>query len=123
MRITAIALIVSLITLTASNALAQETTDWRHVAEAIQLGSKVKIQTTEGQRLSGTLMRVDDTSVSVKKNTRRPEAAVTITYDRIANLERDHGSGMSWGKAVGIGLGAGAGVMLTLIFFAMQLDD
>ena len=60
MRAIAIALIASLITLSAANAFAQETDDWRKVADAIPLGSKVKIQRVDGSRVSGTLMRVDD---------------------------------------------------------------
>ena len=77
MRLTAIALVVSLFTLSAGNAFAQEAPAWRKVADAIPLGSKVKLQTLEGKRVSGTLMRVDDTAVVVKKNTRMPDAAVT----------------------------------------------
>src|SRR5688500_17122559 len=98
MRLTAIALVVSLFTLSAGNAFAQEAPAWRKVADAIPLGSKVKLQTLEGKRVSGTLMRVDDTAVVVKKNTRMPDAAVTIAFDQIANMERSHGDGMSWGK-------------------------
>jgi len=134
MRLTAIALIVSLFTLTASNAFAlsteaaraakveQESTDWHKVADAIPLGSKVKVHTLEGKRVTGTLMRVDDTAVMVKKNTRRPEAGVIVTYDHVTNIERDNGGGLSWGKALGIGLGAGAGVILTIFIIALQLD-
>ena len=122
MRTTAIALIVSLFTLTAGHAFAQEAQQWRKVADAIPLGSKVKIQTLEGKRLSGTLMRVDDTGVAVKKNTRLPEAAVTVTYDAIANIERDHGGGMNLGKAIGFGLAAGASAIATIFVIALQLD-
>ena len=83
MRSTALALIVSFLTLGTGDAFAQqdEATAWRQVAEAIPLGSKVKIQTLENERLSGTLMRVDGTSVMVKRNTRRPEPARTIAFD------------------------------------------
>ena len=110
-------------TLTAGNAFAQEATTWRKVAEAIPLGSKVKIQTLDGKRVSGTLMRVDDTGVLVKKDTRMPESAITVTYDQIANIERNHaGGGMSWGKAIGLGIGAGAGAILTILVIALQLD-
>ena len=122
MKAIAIALIVSLFTLTASSAFAQESTDWHKVAEAIPLGTKVKVQTLDGKRVSGTLMRVDDAAVMVKKNTRRPEAAVTVTYDRITNIERENGGGLNWAKALGIGLGAGAGAMLTLFILALQMD-
>ncbi len=134
MRLTAIALIVSLFTLTAGNAFAlpteaasaakvgQEASSWRRVADAIPLGSKVKIQTLDGKRVSGTLMRVDDTAVVVKRSTRMPEAAVTVTFEQIANMERDHGGGMSWGKAIGMGISVGAGAILTILVIALQLD-
>jgi hypothetical protein len=122
MRTIALALVVSLFTLNAANVLAQEGPSWRKVAGAIPLGSKVKLQTLEGRRVSGTLMRVDDTAVVVKKNTRLPEAAVTVTYDQIANMARDYSGGMSWGKAIGMGLGAGAGAILAILVIALQLD-
>jgi hypothetical protein len=119
MRLVAIALIVALGTL---GLHAQEGTAWRKVADGIPLGSKVKIQTLEGRRVGGTLMQVDDRAVMVKKNTRTPEAAVIVTYDQIANLEREHGQGMTWGKAIGLGIGAGAGAILTILVIALQLD-
>jgi len=122
MKTTALALIVSLVTLGASNAFAQENTQWRKVAEAIPLGTKVRVQTLEGKRIAGTLLSVDDKAVQVKRNTRRPEAAVAVAFDNISNMERDTGGGMSWGKALGIGLGAGAGVILTIFIIALQLD-
>ena len=122
MRVIAIALVVSLFTLSASNAFAQESIEWRKVAEAIPLGSKVKVHTLDGKRISGTLVRVDDTAVMLKRNARMPEPAVTVAYDRVANLERDHGNTTNWAKAVGIGLGAGVGVFLTMFAIALQLD-
>jgi len=100
---------------------AQEAAAWRKVAEAVPLGSKVRVQTFEGKRVTGTLMRVDEAGVTIKKNTRLPEAAVVVTYDAIANIERDHG-GMNWVKALGIGAAAGAGAILTIFVIALQLD-
>lgn len=100
-----------------------EASAWRQVAEAIPLGSKVKIQTLENQRISGVLMRVDGTSVMVKRNTRRPEPALTVNFDDIAKIERDNGStGVNVGKAIAIGLAAGGGVILSLFLIALQLD-
>jgi hypothetical protein len=122
MRITAIALIVALFTLFTGNALAQENVDWHKVASAIPLGSRVKVQMLDGKRISGTLVSVDNTSLQVKRNARRPEAASVIAFDRISNIEKDNGGGMSWGKAVGIGLGVGAGAILTIFVIALQLD-
>ena len=122
MRTTAIVLMASLITLSAGNTFAQEPDTWSKVANAIPLGSKVKIQRVDGSRVSGTLMRVDEATLTLKRNTRLPEAPIAVTFDQIANLEREHGGGMSWGKAIGIGLGAGAGAILTIFVIALQLD-
>src|SRR5262245_60781918 len=119
MKTTAIALIVSLLTLAAGDAFAQEYDSWRRVAEAIPLGNKVKIQTIEGRRVSGTLMRVDTTSVMVKKNTRVPEPAVVVPFDVIANLEKDTGSSVNVAKAILIGVGVGAGVILSMFAIAV----
>ena len=119
MRTIAIALIVSLFTVT--TAWSQDAATWRKVADAIPLGSKVKVQRVDGTRVSGTLMRADDTGVMVKKNTRLPEPAVIVSYDRIENIELDHG-GMNWGKAIGFGVAAGAGAILTILAIALQLD-
>ncbi len=100
-----------------------EAAAWKEVAGAIPLGSRVKAQTVEGRRISGTLMQVNDGAVLVKRNTRLPEPAVSIAFTDLSRLERDHGSGgINLAKAVGIALAAGAGVMVTLFAIAMQLD-
>jgi small nuclear ribonucleoprotein (snRNP)-like protein len=122
MKTTAIVLIVSLFTLGAGSAWAQESADWRKVADAIELGSKVRVQTTDGRRLTGTLMRVDSKEMLVKRNTRRPEPAITVAFDDVAKLERHKDGGFNVAKAIAIGVASGAGAMLTLILFAMQLD-
>lgn len=121
MKIVSLVLIVTFIAST--SAFAQEANDWHKVADAIPLGTRVKVQTVDGKRTTGTLMRVDGGSLAIKRNARMPEAAVSVPFDRIANLERDHGGGgVSIVKAVAAGAGVGAGVILTLILFAMQLD-
>jgi hypothetical protein len=122
MRTTALALIISLFALAVSPASAQDAPQWRKVADATPLGSKVRIQRLDGSRVSGTLMRVDDVMLTLKRNTRLPEAPITVTFDQIANIEREHGGGMGWGKAIGMGLGAGAGAILTILVIALQLD-
>lgn len=120
MRLTAIGLIVSLIM--ATNGFAQEAATWRKVADTIPLGSRVKVHTLDGRRVTGTLMRVDDTSVLIKKNTRIPEPAVAVTFDQLSNIERDRGNSMNWAKALGVGAAAGAGAILTIFVIALQLD-
>jgi hypothetical protein len=119
MRVIIVVLIASLF---AQSVFAQESADWRKVAESIPLGSKVKVQMLDGDRVSGTLMRVDGSSVSVKKNTRLPEPAVAIPFDDVAKIERSKDGGVNIAKAIAIGAAAGAGAIVTLILFAMQLD-
>ena len=65
---------------------AQESSAWRSVAQAIPLGSKVRVQTMDGKRLSGTLMRADSSSMLIKRNTRHPEPAVSIAFDDVAKI-------------------------------------
>ena len=122
MRITSLALIISLSSFTASPAFAQDTVVWRDVAEAIPLGTRVRVQTLDGNRVAGTLVRVDDGSLKVKRNGRQPEAAMVISFDRISNIEKDSGGGITWSKVLGIGLGIGAGAILTIFVIALQLD-
>ena len=123
MRITAILVIASLLTLAAETASTQDHDAWQKVADAIPLGSRVKVQTIEGKRLAGTLMRVDDQAIAVKKNTRLPEAATIVPYESIANLERANANGgMGWGKAIGLGVAAGASAIATIFVIALQLD-
>ena len=125
MRVLAIIVMTSIFALGVTDVHAQqdEAVAWRQVAESLPLGSKVKVQSTEGRRLNGTLMRVDTTAIMVKRNTRRPEPAVTLAYAEIGKLERDQpGGGTQIAKAIGVGLAAGAGVFFSLVLIALQMD-
>jgi hypothetical protein len=95
----------------------------RQMASAIPAGSRVKAQTNSGARVSGTLMSVTDEAVIIKKKTRLPEPAVTVSFAELARLEVQSGEGMSAGKVIGIGLAAGAGAILTLFAFFAALGD
>lgn len=95
----------------------------REMATAIPLGSRVKAQTSEGKRFTGTLMSVTADAVIIKKRTRLPEPAVTIPFVELARLELQVNEGMSVGKVLGVGLAAGAGAILTLFAFVAALDD
>jgi hypothetical protein len=96
---------------------------WQEVVAAIPPGTRVKLQTAGGQRLTATLMSADSDGILVKRITRVPEPAIAIRFSEIARLERDEGRGMSVGKAIGIGLAAGAGAILTLIGFFYAVGD
>ena len=129
MRTTALVIILTILSgsmsevLAAQSQTAVEATAWKDVAAAIPLGSRVKLQTVEGKRISGTLMRVGYDAVLVKKNTRLPEPAVSIAFSDLSRLERDHGNGgMNVAKAIGIAAATGAGIILTMFVIALQLD-
>ena len=125
MRSIALGLIVSIFAIDASPVFAQptEAMAWRQVAEAIPLGTRIKVQTLNGKSVTGTLLRVDGDAVMVKRNTRRPEAAVIVPYDTVSRLEREqHGSGVNIGKAIAVSVATGAGIVLTMILFALQFD-
>jgi hypothetical protein len=100
----------------------QEADAWRRVAESIPLGSKVKVQTFEGKRFTGTLMRVEGGHILLKRNTRRPEPAVTVSFDDMSKLERETNNGSNLAKAAVIGLATGAGVIFSLFVIALQFD-
>jgi hypothetical protein len=125
MRLIAIGLVMSIIGLGATDAFAQqsEASAWREVAQAIPLGTKVKVQTMDGKRINGTLMRVDGDAIMLKRNTRRPEPAQTVAFEDMSKLERDKGgNGSNIAKAAGVGLAVGAGVFVSMILIALQLD-
>ena len=103
---------------------AVEMAAFKQLAGAIPLGSRVKMRTTSGKRLTATLMSVTDEGIVVKRESRVPESAVTVLYSELTQLQRhDRGDGMSIGKALGVGLAAGAGAILTLFAIALSIDD
>ena len=109
----------------AQDALARnaETAAFQQLAGGIPLGSRVKVRTTDGRRLTATLMTVDDRHIVVKRLSRVPEPAVAIAFADLAELRREERSGFSIGKAIGIGLAAGVGAILTLFAIAVTIDD
>ena len=66
---------------------AEEMKAVRAMAAAIPLGSRVKVQSRSGRRLTATLMAVTDEAIVVKREARVPEPAVTIRYDELARLD------------------------------------
>ena len=102
---------------------AMETAAFKQMAAAIPIGTRVKLQTTSGRRMTATLMAVDDEGVIVKRVSRVPEPAVSIPFSELARLEREQKGGFSIGKALGVGVAAGAGAILTMFFIAMSLSD
>ncbi len=82
--------------------------------QRLQVGSKVRVERTDGTSLRGTLMRASAESIVVQKNTRVPEPPLEVPVAQIARLTLE-GGGMSTGKAVGIGVAAGVGAFFAII--------
>ena len=102
---------------------AVETAALQQLASGIPIGSRIKVRTADGRRLTATLMAADAQRIIVKRRSRVPEPAVSIAFADLSELRRDEGGGMSVGKAVGIGLAAGVGAILTLFALAVAISD
>src|SRR5262245_59817151 len=128
-RIKTVICSVLAVTLAASPALGarrqttrvSEAAAFRQMAAAIPLGSRVKLQTGTGRRMTATLMAVNDDTIVVQRASRVPEPAMTIPLTDLVRLQRDAKGGLSFGQAVGIGLAAGAGAILMLFGIALTI--
>jgi hypothetical protein len=100
-----------------------EAAAFKQLAANIPLGSRVKVESRDGRRLTATLLAVTDTEIIVKRESRIPEAAVSIPFLQLSRLQRDQKSGFSVGKAIGIGLAAGVGAILTMFAIAVSIGD
>jgi hypothetical protein len=102
---------------------ALEAAAFRQMASGIPVGSRVRVETTGGRRLTATLMQVTDEAIVVKRESRVPEPALTIGFDELSSLKRHEPRGPGLAKAVGIGLAAGAGAILTLFAIVASVAD
>ena len=92
---------------------------WRAYANQIAIGSTLAIRTTAGERLTGVLFVVDDSTITVKPKTRLPEPARRIAFDNIEEMavRRDR---VNIAKYVGVGAAVGAGVFLSMLTGALR---
>lgn len=100
-----------------------EAAAFKQLANKIPLGSRVKVQSRDGQRLTATLIAVNEDAIVVKRESRVPEPAVSIPLAQLTRLQLDEKSGFSVGKALGVGLAAGVGAILTMFAIAVSIDD
>jgi hypothetical protein len=100
-----------------------EAAAFKQLANKITLGSRVKVQSRDGQRMTATLVAVNEDAIVVKRESRVPEPAVSIPLAQLTRLQLDEKSGFSVGKALGVGLAAGVGAILTMFAIAVSIDD
>jgi hypothetical protein len=80
-------------------------------------GSRIVLTLTDGRRMKGTLLVVEEDAIVVRPRTRVPEPAQTIPLARIATIEAEREGGMGRAVAIGAAVGAGAalGVFLAIL--------
>ena len=93
-------------------------------AQRLPAGSRVKVETSNGRVIRGTLLKADAQALTVQRNTRIPEAPVDVAVETIVRVTLDERRGMSTAKAVGIGVASGAATFfgILLVLFA-TFDD
>ena len=102
---------------------AAESAAFKQLAAGIPLGTRVKVRTSEGRRLTATVMALEDERIILKRLSRTPEPAIALRFDELTELRRDDGKGFSVAKAIAIGVAAGVGAILTLFAIAVTIDD
>ena len=127
--ITSLVIVVALVSAT-SSALAQqplaadaEAAAFEQLAASLPLGARIKLQSRDGQRMTATLIAVEEDAVIVQRESRVPEPAMRIPFAQLTRLQRADKSGFSLGKAIGMGLAAGVGAILTLFAIAVSVGD
>ena len=88
----------------------------------LPIGSRVRVERANGDKVRGTLMKATGEVVVVQKRTRIPEPPVEIPITDLRAIEPDQGS--STGRTVAIAIGAGVGATLgVLLLLAAIYSD
>ena len=86
--------------------------------QRLPMGSKVRVERTDGTTLRGTLMQTSDASIVVQKSTRIPEPPVAIPIGELARVTTESGGGIGAGKAAAIGIASGVGAFFAILAIA-----
>ena len=97
---------------------------WRQYAQKLPAGSTLRVRTTSGDRVTGTLLVVSDESLTVSPRTRVPEPTREIRFDDVRQMDVVTSHGADLAKAAAVGAGVGAGVFFGLLLaLAATWDD
>lgn len=92
--------------------------------QRLPVGSKVRVERTDGHSMRGTLMKAGAEGIVVQPNTRIAEPPIDIPTAQIARVTLDGGGGMSTGKAIGIGIASGVGAFFAILaIIAASFND
>lgn len=91
--------------------------------KGLPVGSRVKVDASDGRHIKGTLMKTTETTIVVQPRTRVPESPVEIQLAQVLAVEPETGN--SVGKTFGVAFAAGAAGTLAvlLILFAAWGGD
>jgi len=84
----------------------------------LPVGSKVRVERTDGAVLRGTLMKATADTIVVQKNTRVAESPVDVPLAQVARVTLEGGGGSSTAKAVAIGIVSGVGAFFAILAIA-----
>lgn len=89
-------------------------------ARQLPAGSRVRVETTGGRTVRGTLMRADEDQIVIQRHTRVPVPPEAIPIPDIARITPETGSSNGKLMAIGAAIGAGAaiGVVWLIAFLA-----
>jgi len=90
--------------------------------QRIPVGSRVKVERTNGESMRATLMKATGQEIIVQQNTRVPEPPIRIPVAELARVTLDQG-GASTAKAVGIGIASGVGAFFAILALAFAFAD
>ena len=95
-----------------------ERTTMGEYVQKLPMGSKVRVERTDGTTLRGTLMQAGEESIVVQKNTRIPEPPISIPIGELARVTTENGNGIGAGKAAAIGIASGVGAFFAVLAIA-----
>lgn len=91
----------------------------------IPIGTRLRVDLTNGERVRGTLMRASDTAVLVNRRTRVPEPPVEIPLADVQGFDIDQGGAGSIAKIIALSAAAGAAAAVGTMWLiaAILIDD
>jgi len=91
--------------------------------EQLPVGSRVRVHTTDGRKLSATLMKADDRAIVVQARTRIPEPPITVPLEQVVSVQLEANNGPGRAIAIGAAAGAGAALGVFLVLLAIFAGD
>jgi hypothetical protein len=89
---------------------------------ALPVGSRVRVDLSDGTVVKGILMAVENVAIVVQRRSRIPEAPRQIPLGSVERVEIDEGSSVGRTIAIGAGAGAAAAFGVFMLILAVLSD-